>query len=99
MFDMPVAAISLVDTARQWFKSAYGLTITQTDRKSAFCAHTIAQSEPLVVCDATTDARFSSSPLVTGDTRIRFYAGAPLRTKDNLYMGSLCILDTRLTRR
>ena len=39
VFKVPIALVSLVDTDRQWFKSAQGLgNVCQTDRKSSFCA-------------------------------------------------------------
>src|SRR6476660_8868021 len=78
----PIAAISLVDADRQWFKARYGLTIAETARDHAFCAHTILSSEPLIVPDARRDARFADSPLVTTDPGIRFYAGIPLVSHD-----------------
>lgn len=72
--DVPIALVSLVDTDRQWFKSRVGLESTQTAREMAFCAHTILENKPLMVTDATLDARFADNPLVTGEPRIRFYA-------------------------
>lgn len=35
-FDVPVALVSLVDRDRQWFKSKYGLLVTQTPRDISF---------------------------------------------------------------
>ena len=40
----PISAVSLVDSDRQWFKSAQGLTVRQTQRDGSFCNLAIEQS-------------------------------------------------------
>ncbi len=89
----PIAAISLIDADRQWFKSIGGLDVSETSRAVSFCGHTILQEEVLVVPDARSDPRFSDNPFVTGSPHIVFYAGCPIRTIDGHKIGSLCVID------
>ena len=93
--DTPTAMISLVDTDRQWFKARVGMPLTQTPRDHSFCAHAIHGTELFVVPDTLLDPRFADSPLVTGELRVRFYAGAPLFAEDGRAVGTLCVMDER----
>lgn len=93
-YNAPIALISLVDRDRQWFKAEIGLGCTETGRDISFCSHAILADEPLIVPDASLDARFMRNPLVVGEPRIRFYAGAPLFYGENIRLGTLCIIDT-----
>lgn len=92
----PMAAISLIDSDRQWFLSRHGLDLDQTSRSVAFCAHAICQAEPLMeVHNATADVRFATNPHVTEANGVRFYAGAPIRDPDGMALGTLCVIDRR----
>jgi GAF domain-containing protein len=94
LFEVPIALISLVDTDRQWFKSAYGLNVRETPRDESFCAHAVLSRAPLVVPDALLDDHFAENPLVVDMPRIRFYAGHPLFVGDGSCIGTLCLIDT-----
>jgi signal transduction histidine kinase/CheY-like chemotaxis protein len=94
IFEVPIAQVSLVDEHREWFKARCGTDQPEGDRRAAFCAHTILSNEALIVEDALADERFHDSPLVR-DQGIRFYAGAPLRTRNGLNLGALCVKDRR----
>ncbi len=92
-FNVPTVLISLVERDRQWFKSRIGFDQEQTPIDQSFCAYAIGENGVLHVQDASRDARFCSNPLVTAPGGIRFYAGAPLRTRAGHCIGSLCIID------
>lgn len=89
----PLAAISLVDEDRQWFKSKVGMSTRETSRNISFCTHTIMGNELFLVGDAERDPRFAESPLVKHNPHLRFYAGMPLATTDGHNIGALCVMD------
>jgi predicted PurR-regulated permease PerM len=99
VLDMPIALITLIDADRQFFKSQSGLSdemksVRQTPRNVSICSHVVAANAVLVVPDLVRDRRFARNPIVK-DQGLRFYAGAPLRGKNNHVLGSLCVLDTK----
>jgi len=93
--ETPVALISLVDSDRQWFKSAQGFDQKETLRNISFCQHTILSEELMEIKDATRDKRFKDTPLVVSDPYIRFYAGIPLIDPDGYALGALCVMDRK----
>ena len=90
----PMAAVSLIDRDRQWFKARVGLDLCETSRDASFCGHTIVGSEALIVPDAAADPRFRDNPLVVGPPSLRSYAGVPLLTVDGHALGAICVMDT-----
>lgn len=95
MFDMPVAAVNMIGNDHVFFAASVGIGKVDMRRDVSFCAHAITQTDIMVVPDATLDERFHDNPLVTGDTNLRFYAGAPLFSPEGLALGALCVIDDR----
>ncbi|WP_324719373.1 GAF domain-containing protein [Salinimicrobium sp. HB62] len=96
LFETPVSLITILDDKRQWFISRKGLEQKGTPVEDAFCKHALnTPDEVLVVNDALEDSRFKENKLVVGEPKIRFYAGAPLTTKQNHVLGTLCVIDKK----
>ena len=91
--DTPMAAISMVDEHRLWFKATYGLSMQEMDLSVAFCTHGIRHGGFYQVPDAQRDPLYKDNPLVTSGPTLRFYAGYPLRTQGGQVLGMMAVLD------
>ncbi len=92
LFQLPIAAVSLTDTDRQWFKSKVGVEHSTIPRLKAPCAAVADSGRMLEVPDLLESECFRDSPLA--DSGIRFYLGAPLVTKAGHCLGAMCVLGT-----
>ena len=90
----PVAAVTLIDAGRQWFKARIGVERTHLPREESICAHALLNHNDIFeVPDATKDERFASHPMVSGGPGLRFYATAPLVSTSGHAIGTLCVVD------
>ncbi len=90
----PMAALTLVDGTRQWYKSRVGLPVQQISREQGFCAHAILDSERVLeIPDVARLGWADPQPWGPKAAPLRFYAGAPLRTRDGSAIGTLCVMD------
>jgi len=90
LFGLPLAAVSLTDVNRQWFKSRVGIVQESLPRLKAPCARIAETGEMLVVNDLHADDFYADSALAGAG--VRFYAGAPLVTTGGYCLGSMCVL-------
>lgn len=90
LFALPIAAVSLTDLDRQWFKSRVGVDHTSIPRTKAPCAQVAESTTCLVIPDLLADPVYHDSHLARSG--VRFYAGAPLTTRDGFGLGSMCVL-------
>ena len=94
VFDVPMAAVNLIDEHRQFTVAQFGLRYADMPRRISMCDLTVASDHAFVVPDMLEDARFREHPAVTSVKKVRFYAGMPLRSEGKT-VGSLCLLDDR----
>jgi len=90
LFGLPIAAVSLTDVDRQWFKSRVGVAADRMPRHDAPCAEVTGTNQMLVIDDLRASAAYRDSTLA--GTGARFYAGAPLMTRDGYCLGSMCVV-------
>lgn len=92
IFDLPISAISLTDRDRQWFKSRVGVADMSIPRENAPCALVAESADIVLIPDLLTDSCFQDS--ILAGQGVRFYAGAPLVTREGFGLGALCVLGT-----
>lgn len=94
---VPVAAVSLVDDHRQFFKSAVGLgepwaSRRETPLSHSFCQYAVTTEKPFVVTDAREHAWLKDNPAVS-ELGVVAYAGIPLVTSEQYVLGAFCVVD------
>ena len=90
----PMGTLTFVDSARQWYKSRVGVTVAETTRDRAFCAHTILDPDRLLeVQDSGQTPWFDAEIYGPAGPTVRFYAGVPLKTREGSAIGTLCVMD------
>ncbi len=90
LFGLPVSAVSLTDENRQWFKSRVGTDVAEVPRFRSPCSDVSASCKLEVVEDLLASDFYRTSP--QAELGMRFYAGAPLKTRDGYTLGTLCVL-------
>ena len=93
------AFISLVDSDRQFFKSAVGLpepwaTRRETPLSHSFCQYVVNTGQPFIINDARTDPLVATNPGISA-LNIVAYAGIPLITPEGHVLGSFCVSDAQ----
>ncbi len=92
-FNAEIALVSVVGGEEVLFKGNHGMEGTnKTERGKSLCSLAILDTEPTVFNDALKEPCLLSNPLVVGEFGLRFYAGAPITTKDGFNIGSVCIV-------
>ncbi|MDH2069208.1 GGDEF and EAL domain-containing protein [Pantoea sp. GD03673] len=91
---IPGSFISVLDDEFQTVQASHNFNLQRSTRKDSLCRHVVDSEGAVIVPDTYHDARFVTHPLITGAPFIRFYAGVPLKTRDGIILGTLCVTDT-----
>lgn len=92
-FDAPIALVSLVGDEDVIFKGNFGMKgVDKVDRGKSLCSLAVLDPEPTIFRDAIKEPCLLRNPLVVGEFGLRFYAGAPIITKEGFAIGTVCIV-------
>ncbi len=95
IFDTPSAFVTFVDDDRVFFKANLSpLEGNQVQREDSLCSLAILEEEVTVFNDTYQVPDLLESPHVSCQGGIRFYAGAPLKTKEGYRLGTVCVVDS-----
>lgn len=93
-FDVPIALVSLVDKETVEFPGNKGMPgTTVVPRGISLCSLAILEDQPTIFNDALEEPCLLANPLVSGEFGLRFYAGAPIVTRDGYAIGTVCVVD------
>lgn len=96
LLDVPIVVFSFFDRDTQCYRSHLGfddIEIAHDLKEFGLCCAASQKSEPLIVGDTLTHELLSGHPLVSGNPKLRFYAGFPLITRSGALLGTLCAMD------
>ena len=94
-FDVGDAELSIVTEERTWLKAAVRGAGASRVRGQTLCAHVADTRAVLVLPDTALDGAFADHPASTGPPAIRFFAGAPILSREGDVVGVLCAWDTQ----
>jgi PAS domain S-box-containing protein len=93
--DVPVSLIDVVDKLNQRTIVAYGDWEEKSiPREKSICDKVVIEDNLLIIEDVRNNKQISERLSEEDLKRIRFYAGAPLRSPGGYTLGALCVMDS-----
>lgn len=89
----PLAGIGIVERNRTSLIGRYGFDLGSLAADALPCDTTIEAEGIYQIPDARRDPAYAPLGIPLGETRYRFYAGAPIQTPKGVPIGSLFVLD------
>lgn len=95
--DTPISTITFFDESRQFFKSHYGLEMSEAPIEDFFSRHVIDNpDEFMIIPNAQKDDRFKDKPSVVDNPKIVFYAGYPVNNDKGVPFATFSIIDQKI---
>lgn len=93
VFNAPISMVTLIDEDTVYLRVKQGTKLESYPRKLSFCTQVLKSNRLFVVNDVTLNIAQTESMPITDIPLIRFYAGAPLITRQGHRIGTLCVVD------
>lgn len=93
IFSAPIALMALVDTGRQWMKSALGVDWVQLEQETGRYRSANIYKAAWIPEDASAEPHVLADPQVAAALGLGFYVSVPLTHSDGTVLGALCVLD------
>jgi transcriptional regulator with GAF, ATPase, and Fis domain len=94
-FNSPISVISLIFHDRIVIKSLYGLENVQVGSHVEWLVEAINTDSVVCISNALEPSLAKADPSVMDEFGFRFYAAAPLRTREGQCMGMLTVIDRK----
>ncbi|MCF1751044.1 GAF domain-containing sensor histidine kinase [Mariniradius sediminis] len=94
--DTEISLVNIIDLHTQWSVGTYGFPAIQIPKQDSICQYTILGDAPYEVKDMSSDVLFRERFYVLGDPFLKYYWGIPLRDKEGVNVGSLCVMDKNI---
>lgn len=92
-FKSEIALVSLVGEEMVHFKGNVGMEgVNKVKRGKSLCSLAILDPEPTIFYDTLKEPCLLRNPLVIGEFGLRFYAGAPIISRQGFNIGTVCIV-------
>lgn len=88
-----ISLVNLLDSYTQWSISQHGLDLEQMPREDSVCQYTIMGDNSFEINALSEDNRFSKKDYVSGELKLDYYFGIPLKTSSGHNIGALCVMD------
>lgn len=93
--NVPVAAITLVEGERQWFKSVAGWGVSELPLEKSLCREVLTTGNAVIAEDTLHDLYLMDNPYVRRKPKFRFYAGFPIKDSGGTTVGTFCAMDIK----
>jgi len=94
-YDFPICCLALQTSTGMTITGNYGIDAKYVEHPAgskSILLHDVCRPLPIIIYDASKDARFYHDPLVVGSPFVRLFIGVPVMLSPNTCIGTLCLM-------